>query len=169
MRSVGVFLIAMAVLLSPAGAQEVGILHLGPLTLQFPVGWNFHGNPGRVEGRGPHEEGAIADYFSAKGAVEDTAAAVLTTARGFANDKMPALAQKNGKVIRPVAEQTQADGRTEFSAVSQGKRLFRDYFFLQYLFSSKRGMAYFTVEGYGDAAAAAESFEKILATQHWSD
>jgi hypothetical protein len=169
MRSIGAYLLTMAVLIAPVGAQETGVLHLGPLTLQFPAGWKMQGNAVRVVGRGPNGEGMIANYAGVKGAAGDPSAAVLTTARGFADDKMPGLAQKNGKVIRAVAEHALPDGTTEFSALSQGKKLFRDYFFLQYLFSSKRGMAYFTVEGYGDAASAAESFERILATQQWSD
>ena len=159
----------LAMLVSIAGAAEIGILHLGPLVLQFPAGWNMQGNSSRVEGSGPHGERMIADYYGVKDGVADPAAQVLSTARKFARDKMPELAQKNGKALRPVAEQALEGGRTEFSAVTQEKKLFRPQFFLQYLFASTRGWIYITVEGYGDATPAAESFETILATQKWMD
>jgi len=80
---------------------------------------------------------------------------------------MPRLAKKNGNVIRQVTELALADSLFEFSAVSQGKRMFRDYYFLQYLLPWKKGMVYLTIEGFGDAATAASSFEQILATQRW--
>ena len=167
MRTITALLLAMVVSIS--GAEEIGILHLGPLVLQFPAGWKMQGNSSRVEGRGPQEERLIADYYGVKDSVADPAAQVLSTAREFARGKMPELAQKNGKVLRPVTEQALEGGRTEFSAVTQEKKLFRAHFFLQYLFASTRGWVYVTVEGYGEAAPAAESFENILATQKWID
>ncbi len=45
--------------------------------------------------------------------------------------------------------------------------MFRDYYFIQYLIVGKRGMVYLTVEGYGDAAKAASSFDDILTAQQW--
>ena len=45
--------------------------------------------------------------------------------------------------------------------------MFRDYYFIQYLLTGKRGMVYLTVEGYGDAAKAASSFDDVLAGQQW--
>jgi hypothetical protein len=137
--------------------------------LQFPAGWTMQGNSSRVEGRGPHEERMIADYYGVKDGVTDPAAQVLSTAREFARDKMPELAQKDGAVLRPVTEQALEGGRTAFSAVTQEKKLFRARFFLQYLFASTRGWVYITVEGYGEAAPGAASFENILATQKWMD
>ena len=167
MRIAAALLLAMIALI--AGAEEIGILHLGPLVLQFPAGWRMQGNPLRVEGLGPHEQRIIADYYGVKDGVADPAAQVLSTAREFARDKMPELAQKNGNVLRPVTEQALEGGRTEYSAVTQEKKLFRAHFFLQYLFASTRGWVYITVEGYGEAPPAAESFERILATQKWMD
>jgi len=80
---------------------------------------------------------------------------------------MPGLAAKYGKVLRPVTESLLADSHVEFSAASAGKRMFRDYYFIQYLIVGKRGMVYLTVEGYGDAAKAASSFDDILTAQQW--
>jgi hypothetical protein len=164
-----VFALPLVIMVSIAGAEEIGILHLGPLVLQFPAGWTMQGNSSRVEGRGPHEERMIADYYGVKDGVTDPAAQVLGTAREFARVKMPELAQKDGTVLRPVTEQALEGGRTAFSAVTQEKKLFRPRFFLQYLFASTRGWVYITVEGYGEAAPGAASFEKILATQKWMD
>jgi hypothetical protein len=164
-----ILVLLFALLASYVATGEIGILHLGPLVLQFPAGWKMQGNSARVEGRGPHDEVLIADYYNVKDSVADPSAQVLATAREFARGKMPVLAQKNGRVLRPVTEQALDGGRTEFSAVTQEKRLFRAHFFLQYLFASTPGWAYFTVEGYGEAGPAAESFERILATQKWLD
>jgi len=80
---------------------------------------------------------------------------------------MPGLAEKNGKVLRPVTESLLADSHVEFSAASAGKRMFRDYYFIQYLIAGKRGMAYLTVEGYAHAAKVASSFDDILTAQQW--
>ena len=167
MRAIAAILLALAV--SIAAAEEIGILRLGPLMLEFPAAWKMRGNPSRVEGRGPHEEKMIADYYGVKAGVADPAAQVLSTAREFARGKMPELAQKDGTVLRPVTEQALEGGRTAFSAVTQEKKLFRARFFSQYLFASTRGWVYITVEGYGEAAPGAASFEKILATQKWLD
>jgi hypothetical protein len=123
-----------------------------------------------VESHGPDGQTLIANYASLiSGAVPDPASHVLETARGFAHDRMPGLAEKNGKVIRPVTEQGLPDARYEFSSASQGRRMFRDYYFMQYLFTSKQGMVYLTLEGYGEASKAAAYFDDVLATQQWVD
>ena len=82
---------------------------------------------------------------------------------------MPSVAEKNGKVIRPVVEQPLPDSRSQFSAASQGRRMFREYYFIQYLLASKHGMVYLTVEGYGNAAAALSTFDDVVATQQWAE
>ena len=80
---------------------------------------------------------------------------------------MPRLAAKNGVVVREVTEQALANDRVLFSAASESTRLFRGYYFLQYFLASKRAMVYITVEGYGKASSAIDSFDKIIATQQW--
>lgn len=151
-------------------AESVSRLSVGPLVLQLPAGWRISGNSQRVESHGPNGQTLIANYASLiTGAVPDPVSFVLETARGFARDRMPGLADKNGKVIRPVTERGLPDARSEFLAASQGKRMFRDYYFLQYLLTSKQGMVYLTVEGYGDASKAASYFDDVLATQQWVD
>jgi len=151
-------------------AESVTRLSVGPLVLQLPTGWRITGNSQRVESHGPDGQILIANYASLiAGAVPDPAAHVLETARGFARDRMPGLAEKNGKVLRPVTERELPGARREFSAASQGRRMFRDYYFMQYLLTSKQGMVYLTVEGYGDASKAASYFDDVLATQQWID
>jgi hypothetical protein len=167
MKIIVALLLALAAF--PIAAEDAAAVHIGPLVLQFPSGWKTHGNAERVEGKGPLEERMIANYSAVKPSVMDPAKTVLTIVHGFVRDKMVELAQKSGKVVRAVTEESLANGRLEFSAVSQGKRMFRDYYFLQYLFTSTRGMVYITVEGYGEAPNAAESFEGILASQQWID
>jgi hypothetical protein len=154
----------------PFAAQADGGSHLaiGPLNLQLSPGWRTTGNAQHVESHGPDGQTIIATYAAiVSGSVSDPTSKVLETARGFARDRMPGLAEKNGKVQRPVTESSLADSRVEFSAASAGKRMFRDYYFIQYLIAGKRGMVYLTVEGYGDAAKAASSFDDILAAQQW--
>jgi hypothetical protein len=82
---------------------------------------------------------------------------------------MPGLADKNGEVLRPLTETALPESRVQFSTVSQGRKAFQDYYFLQYLLGSSRSMVYITVEGYGVASEAADRFEKILATQRWDE
>jgi hypothetical protein len=111
---------------------------VGPLSLQFSAGWRITGNSLRSESHGPQGQTLIATYISiVPGAVPNPASKALEGARGFARDRMPGFAEKNGRVVRPVTESTLPDSRVEFSAASEGKRMFRDYYFLQYLFPAK--------------------------------
>jgi hypothetical protein len=83
---------------------------------------------------------------------------------------MPGLAAgKDTQVLRAVTEAPLQDGRVAFSSVSRRSRDGRDGYYLQYLLISSRTIAYFTVEGSGDATQAAARFEKILATQRWQE
>jgi hypothetical protein len=167
MRALYLFLVLLSMVVA---AEGVSRLSVGPLVLQLPAGWRITGNSQRVESHGPDGQTLIANYASLiSGAVPDPASHVLETARGFAHDRMPGLAEKNGKVIRPVTEQGLPDARYEFSSASQGRRMFRDYYFMQYLFTSKQGMVYLTLEGYGEASKAAAYFDDVLATQQWVD
>jgi hypothetical protein len=143
-------------------------LAIGPLNLQLSPGWRTTGNSQHLESHGPDGQTLIATYAAiVPGSVSDPTSKVLETARGYARDRMPGLAEKNGKVLRPVTEFLLADSRVEFSAASAGRRMFRDYYFIQYLIAGKRGMVYLTVEGYGDAAKAASSLDDILTAQQW--
>jgi hypothetical protein len=167
------FLIAalLAVLLGVAGAAEDPVVRTGALTLAFIPGWRITPEPQRAEGHGPQGEFLIMNYRTlAPDAPPDAADRLRQTLKGFATEKMPgiAAAHKN-EVRRPLTETPLPGGRVEFSTVSQGKKMFRDYYFLQYLLGSQRSSVYITVEGYGDAEEAAQRFERILATQQWSD
>lgn len=165
MKALSLLLVLLSAVVFAEGGSRLSV---GPLELQLPAGWRIASTPQRVEGHGPDGQNLIASYVSLKpGAVLDPSSQVLESARGFARDEMPRLAKKNGNVIRQVTELALADSLFEFSAVSQGKRMFRDYYFLQYLLPWKKGMVYLTIEGFGDAATAASSFEQILATQRW--
>jgi len=149
-------------------AEGESQLAIGPLHLMLSSGWRTTGNSQHQESHGPDGQTIIATFAAiVPGSVPDPAAKVLETAREFAKNGMPGLAEKNGKVLRPVTESPLADSRVEFSAVSAGKRMFRDYYFIQYLLTGKQGMVYLTVEGYGDAAKAASSFDEVLAGQQW--
>jgi len=149
-------------------AEGESRLVIGPLHLQISSGWRTTGNSQHLESHGPDGQILIVTYAAiVPGSVPDPAAKVLETARAFARDKMPGLAEKNGKVLRPVTESPLPDSRVEFSAASSGKRMFRDYYFIQYLLTGKQGMVYLTVEGYGDAAKASSSFDAILADEQW--
>jgi hypothetical protein len=167
MRIIVALLLAFAVF--PVAADDSATVHIGPMVLQFPSGWQVHGSAERLDGKGPQDARMVANFSGVKPSVTDPGKAVLAIVHGFARDKMAELAQKSGKVVRAVTEETLANGRIEISAVSQGKKMFKDYYFLQYLFAATRGMVYITVEGYGEAATAAESFEAILASQQWTD
>lgn len=154
-----------------ASAQELYILRMGSLILSAPSTWRFEGGANqRVEGKGPDGEGVIANYrFLKPGAPADVIDRHWTTIRGFASERMPGLASKNGDILRPLTETPLPENRVQYSTVSQGKKTFRDYYFLQYLLGSSRLMVYMTVEGYGNASEVAARFERILSTQRWEE
>lgn len=167
------FLIAvfLAALVNIASAADNPVLHTDTLTLVFAPEWQVTQGPHRAEAHGPQGEFLIMSHATL---LPDAPAELVErhwqTIRGFANEKMPAIATSHGNTVRrPLAKTELPDGRVQFSIVSQGKKLFRDYYFLQYLLGSSRSLVYMTVEGYGDAEEAAQRFEQILATQQWAE
>jgi hypothetical protein len=169
------FLIAALLIayVSVAGAADNPMLRSGTLTLELTPEWQFTPGPEpqRAEGRGPQGEFVIMNYRTLlPGAPADVVEHHWQTIRGFATEKMPgvAAAHKN-EVRRPLTETALPGGRVQFSTVSQGRKMFRDYYFLQYLLGSPRSLVYMTVEGYGNAEEAARRFERILATQQWNE
>jgi hypothetical protein len=167
------FLIAvfLALIVSIAGAAENPIVRTGTLNLVFSPEWQFTAGTQRVEGRGPQGEFMIMTYLNLPpDAPADVIERHWQVIRGFANDKMPGIAASHqNEVRRPLTETALPDGRVQFSTVSQGKKMFRDYYFLQYMLGSPRSMVFMTVEGYGNAEEAAQRFERILATQQWNE
>lgn len=167
------FLIAvfLALIVNIAGATDSPIVRTGTLSLVFTPEWKLTAGTQRVEGRGPQGEFLIMTYLNLPpDAPAEAVERHWQVIRGFANEKMPGTAAAHqNEVRRPLTETALPDGRVQFSTVSQGKRMFRDYYFLQYLLGSKRSMAFMTVEGYGNAEEAAQRFERILATQQWND
>jgi len=151
-------------------AVEPLVLRVGTLAMQFPDGWTFQGGKQRAEGKGPDGEAVIVTYrVLVQGAPPEAVEQHWKAVRGFAADKLPEIAAKNGEVLRPPAEVALPGGRVQFSTVSQGKRLLRDYYFLQYLLGSSRALVFLTVEGFGSATEASGRFDQILATQQWDE
>jgi len=162
------FVLLLALLPSVILAEVESHLTVGPLVLPLSGTWQTTGNSLHCESHGPSGQTLIATYAAlVRGASPDPVSQVLTTARGFARDKMPGLAAKNGKVVRPVTELITPESRILISAASAGKRMFRDYYFIQYLLPAKQGMVYITVEGFGDASQAAASFDDTLRASQW--
>jgi hypothetical protein len=160
----------LALVQTAAFADELLELRMATLALQVPATWRFTGTSERAEGKGPDGEYVIASYRKLKrDAPSDVIAYHWKAIRGFAKDKMPDLAVKNGEVVVAVSEKLLPGGRVQFSAMSQGKKMLRDYYFLQYLLGSSQSLVYITVEGYGSTLDAAARFEAILATQRWED
>lgn len=170
MRSVFVTF-TLLLLSTSANAQDLLLLRMGSLHLDVPAGWTFRVDPNqRVEGKGPDGEFVIGNYrFLKPGAPTDVVDHHWKIIRGFAADQMPGLASKNGQVIRPLTEASLPGNRVQYSTATQGTKMFRDYYFLQYLLGSSRLMVYMTVEGYGSAKDAAERFEAILRSQRWDE
>jgi hypothetical protein len=152
-------------------AQDQRLMRLGTLSLDFPSTWEFKGSGQRAEGHGTEGEFVIVNYrVLLPGAPPEVVAQHRKVVRGFAQEKMPEIASdKHNDVLRPVSESALPGDRVLFFSVSRNSRFGRDYYFLQYLLGSSRLMAYFTVEGYGDASQAAARFESILATQRWDE
>ena len=83
---------------------------------------------------------------------------------GIATEVMPQVASKGKRVVRPVQKIETGDGHVRYSAVSQSQKLFRDYYFLQYLFGAPQAMVFLTVEGYGNAGDAAKRYDAVPST-----
>ena len=149
-------------------AAELNTLRLGGVALHFPDTWKFEGGGGHAEGHGPDGEYVIATYRLLRADVPPEAVEHhLSSIDGFARDEMPRLAQKNGKVVRPVTKHELAEGRVIYSAATQDSKLLRDYYFLQYLLGSKRALVYITVEGYGKVSDVAPGFDKTVESADW--
>jgi hypothetical protein len=170
MRSLAV---ALALTLSSllATAQDRAPLRAGTLSVDFPKDWNFRASAQRAEGHGPDGELVLLNYrVLHPGAPAEVVTQHWTVIRNFARDEMPGLAAgQDSQVIRAVTESPLQEARVAYSSVSKRSREGREGYFLQYLLASSRTIAYFTVEGLGDAAQAAARFEKILATQRWQE
>jgi hypothetical protein len=151
-------------------AQETNLFRIGPLSLMFPATWQFDGSKRPIEGRGPNGGHAIVSYRGLEpDAPEYVREKHVALVRGFAETEMPRLATKNGTVVKPVTEVPLDSRRFMFTAASQSSRLFREYYFVQYLLGSPTAMAYFTFEGYGSAIEASQRLDTIMATQRWGD
>ncbi|RYF37184.1 MAG: hypothetical protein EOO38_26780 [Cytophagaceae bacterium] len=152
-------------------AADNPVLRTDTLTLVFTPEWRFTLEPQRSEGHGPDGEFVIMNYRTLlPDAPPDVVEHHWKTIRGFATEKMPGIAASHGKQVhRPLTETALPDGRISFSTISQSKKMFKDYYFLQYLLGSRRSLVYITVEGYGRAEQAAARFEGILATQQWNE
>ena len=162
---------AFALVTCVASAQEPLLLHLGTLDLEFPPPWRFQRSGLRAEGRGPDGESVIAQYrVLHPGAPAEVVAQHWSVIRNFARDEMPGIAAgRSSQVVRPVGETPRPDKRVQFSSVSRKEAAGGERYLLQYLLGSSRLIAYFTVEGPGDALQAAARFERILATQRWQE
>jgi hypothetical protein len=155
-----------ALIVGAAIADDGPAIHAGPLTLTLAGGWVVSGD--LLSAHGPGGETLIARYYQrADSAGEHSRAAVMDTARTFASEQMLGISAKNGKPIGAVSETALPDGRALFTAASQGRKLLRPYYLLQYLVASHHGLAYLTVEGFGDAEREAQRFQPILMSQQW--
>jgi hypothetical protein len=166
------FAVALALtLLYLLASADDHALRVGTLSLDFPTAWDFRASAQRAEGHGPDGEHVLLNYRVLNaGAPPEIVKQHWTVIRNFARDEMPGIASGGGnQVLRTVTESPLQGERVQYSSVSRGAREGRDTYLLQYLLGSSRTIAYFTVEGVGDAAQAAARFEKILATQRWQE
>src|SRR5580698_2173399 len=82
---------------SLANAQDVGLLHLGALRLQFPSTWSFDFSKRPVEGRGPNGERVLITTETRKDAgTPDGERAAGNAVDGFAKGPMTEIAGKHG-------------------------------------------------------------------------
>jgi hypothetical protein len=93
----------------------------------------------------------------------------VNVVRGFAREKMPGIASKNGEVIQPVSETAVSENRVLFTAATKTSRSFGEGYFLQYLLSSSTAMVYLTFEGPGRAHDAIKHFGEIIARHRWAE
>lgn len=153
-------------------AADIGVLNLGPLHLTLPPTWKFDGSKNPIEGFGPEGEEVLISIARSK---PPTSASALPSTQdlavGFSKDKMPLLAQKNGKtVLRPVTAVSTPEGKVAFSAASEKSGLFGgSLYFVQYLLASDSALIYMTIEGKGKAAPVVERFDEIINSQQWDD
>jgi len=164
-------LLSLCTTVAVAQGPDNAVLHAGDVTLAFTPAWKWTQGDERAEGRGPQGELLIATYRTlSPHASNDDLARHRTFIEGFANNKMPGLAASRDKtVLRPLTETALPGGRVQYATVSQAKKMFRDYYFLQYMLGSPSSFTYMTIEGFGNAEEKARQFDAILATQQWDE
>jgi hypothetical protein len=156
----------------PAQAEDVGVLHLRPLHLILPPTWTFDESKNPIEGRGPDGEKLLITIMKRRSdGGSNSPASAKDLASGFAKDKMPLLAAKDGKtVVRPVTPVSTPEGKVGFAAASEKSGLFSgEQYFVQYLLASDSALIYLTVEGKGKVSAVTERFDEIMRTQRWDE
>ena len=157
---------------SLTNAQDVGLLHLGALRLQFPPTWTFDFSKHPIEGRGPNGEVTLITTETRKDAgTPDGERAVKSAVDDFAKGPMAEIAGKHGmKTERLVTPFTAPPGHVAFSSVAARKSLLgvRRYF-IQYIFGGSGELIYITVEGEGDASIAVQQLDLVMSTQQWTD
>ena len=171
MKSLIALFLGLCLSVSAANGADNTVLRAGTVTLAFTPEWKWMQGDQRAEGRGPQGELLILTYRTvAPDATTDDVERHRKFVQGFANGKMPGIAVSHDKTVtRPLTETALPDGRVQYATVSQTKKMFRDYYFLQYLLGSPHGFAYLTVEGYGSAEEKSRQFDAILATQQWNE
>lgn len=165
-------LLVCSILLAPLGARadDVGVLHLGPLHLELPATWTFDGSKRPIEGRGPDGEKVLISIMRKRPeAPSEPAPSAKEMAQGFANGPMSQLASNGGKVVvRPVGEFPVPEGKAGYSAGSEVSGVFGGKsYFIQYLLASPGVIIYLTFGGKGEAVPAMQKFDAIFNTQRW--
>lgn len=147
---------------------EFAPLHVGPLTLTFPSTWHFDVSNTPTEGFGPEGEKALISART-KGANASAPSSIEVT-KDFAQGRMAQLAEKRGKLVRPVSELPAPSGKVIYSAATEYSGLFTSQsYFLQYAIASQNTAIYITFEGQGGAEQAMKKFDEIIATQKWGE
>lgn len=152
----------------PAHSQEIGVLNLTPLHLQFPATWQFHARGKLIEGKGANGEIVLVTIIRRQNSANKS---TIELAKDFAATELNQLGRKGSlAVVRPLAPLPAPDGKIAFSIVSEASSIFgAKKYFAQYILASDSALIYLTVEGRGSATTISQEFDSIIATQSWDE
>ncbi|WP_152447131.1 hypothetical protein [Janthinobacterium sp. HH01] len=138
-----------------------------PLHLQLPSTWTLDSARRPMEGHGPDGEKMLVTIARA---LPNKTTTAREDAHAFAQSVLKDVASRNGKlVVRAVEEFPVPEGKTAYSSASESSRMFRKYYFIQYLLASENAMFYFTFEGKGEALPALKRFDALMNEQRWDE
>jgi hypothetical protein len=150
----------------PTSAEE---WHFGPFSIQWPDGYTRLPSNSITQFRNNDGILVTVDVVTFKAASPEDVQTNLANARKYATTEFAAVADRHGKVTRPLSEQPLPNGDTLFVVASDGG-LFGSHFGLLFLDISHKGnIAQIDVEGSGKQDKYFDQFRALFDTANWSE
>lgn len=150
------------------GLVQADEIRFGSLSLDWPAGYTIKSAKPPFELAGPSGAKVLVTVMR-PGASAANSPEALAKLHAMTERMLTTEAQKAGRVVVPLGQETLPDGtRLRFTG-SQVAKLFRSGYFLQYALMARSGqIAFLTFEGSGDAAAEHEAIKGLFRTVQWN-